>query len=313
MKAQAVVLEKPESLAVRALGLADVGCEDVMVDVSWSGISTGTEKLLWSGSMPPFPGLGYPLVPGYEAAGTIVAAGSQAEHRIGETVFVPGASCYGDIKGLFGGASSRLVTNSARALRVAPTLGRDAVLLALAATARHALAGSAGRWPELIVGHGVLGRLLARLVVAEGGAPPVVWETRADRVQGARGYQVVLPGGDTRHDYRYVCDASGDATILDTLVTRVAKGGEILLAGFYPERIGFAFVPAFLREIRLRIAAEWTPADLEAVASMVETGRVSLDDLVTHVASAGEASDAYRAAFEDPACLKMILDWRKLS
>ena len=34
------------------------------MDVEWSGISTGTERLLWSGRMPPFPGLGYPLVPG---------------------------------------------------------------------------------------------------------------------------------------------------------------------------------------------------------------------------------------------------------
>jgi myo-inositol-1(or 4)-monophosphatase len=35
-----------------------------------SGISTGTERLLWDGTMPPFPGLGYPLVPGYETVGT---------------------------------------------------------------------------------------------------------------------------------------------------------------------------------------------------------------------------------------------------
>ena len=43
------------------------------MDIEWSGISTGTEKLLWSGRMPPFPGMGYPLVPGYESVGRIVA------------------------------------------------------------------------------------------------------------------------------------------------------------------------------------------------------------------------------------------------
>ena len=43
----------------------------------------------------------------------------------------------------------------------------EAVLLALAATAQHAIAGGAAP-PDLIVGHGVLGRLLARLAVAGG-------------------------------------------------------------------------------------------------------------------------------------------------
>ena len=72
------------------------------------------------------------------------------------------------------------------------TLGERGVLLALAATAQHAIAGAAV--PDLIVGHGVLGRLLARLVVAAGGAPPVVWETNPRRMDGALGYEVVHPG-----------------------------------------------------------------------------------------------------------------------
>jgi 3-hydroxyethyl bacteriochlorophyllide a dehydrogenase len=33
--------------------------EGLEVEVSASGISTGTERLLWDGTMPPFPGLGW--------------------------------------------------------------------------------------------------------------------------------------------------------------------------------------------------------------------------------------------------------------
>ena len=47
----------------------------MVVEIAHSGISTGTEKLFWTGTMPPFPGMGYPLVPGYEAAGEVVEAG----------------------------------------------------------------------------------------------------------------------------------------------------------------------------------------------------------------------------------------------
>jgi 2-desacetyl-2-hydroxyethyl bacteriochlorophyllide A dehydrogenase len=41
--------------------------------------------------MPTFPGMGYPLVPGYESVGRVVAAGPKARLRVGERVFVPGA------------------------------------------------------------------------------------------------------------------------------------------------------------------------------------------------------------------------------
>jgi 3-hydroxyethyl bacteriochlorophyllide a dehydrogenase len=37
---------------------------------------------------------------------------------------------------------------------------------------------------------------------------------------------------------------------------------------------------------------------------------VSLAGLVTHRTPAGEAASAYRTAFEDPSCLKMVLDWK---
>ena len=65
MDALAVILENPEHLSVQRLVLTPPGDADAVVAVAWSGISTGTERLLWSGRMPPFPGMGYPLVPGY--------------------------------------------------------------------------------------------------------------------------------------------------------------------------------------------------------------------------------------------------------
>lgn len=283
------------------------------MDIAWSGISTGTERLLWSGRMPPFPGMGYPLVPGYESVGRVRSAGARAGHRAGDTVFVPGAKCFGPVHGLFGGAASTLVVPGARALPVAARLGEQAVLLALAATAFHAL-GNADQQPamdqaDLVVGHGVLGRLLARLLVATGRPAPTVWETNPARAAGARGYTVIDPAHDARCDYRRIIDVSGDAGLLDSLIARIASGGEIVLAGFYSESLSFAFPPAFMREARLRVAAQWQPADLALVNALVDAGSLSLDGLITHRNAARDAAAAYRQAFEDPACLKMVLDW----
>ena len=40
-------------------------------------------------------------------------------------------------------------------------------------------------------------------------------------------------------------------------------------------------------------------------------GALSLDGLITHEVPAAEAPTAYTTAFEDPACLKMILNWEQ--
>ena len=305
----AVILQGPKTLGLGQLDLTDPGPDDLVVDVLHSGISTGTEKLFWSGEMPPFPGMGYPLVPGYEAAGEVVSAGAGTGFKVGDVVFVPGANCYGEVKGLFGGAASRLVTAANRVVRIDPALGAEGALLALAATARHALAGMNTKLPELIIGHGVFGRLLARLTIAAGGAAPTVWEINEDRQLGATGYSVIHPDADPRRDYGCIYDASGVSSLLDTMVARLAKGGEIVLAGFYPEPLQFAFPPAFMREARFRIAAEWNRADLIATRDLIDHGALSLAGLITHTVSATQAEDAYQTAFEDPACLKMILEW----
>ncbi len=309
METLAVVIEEPERLSLRRLELKAPGPDDMVVEIAWSGISTGTERLLWSGRMPPFPGMGYPLVPGYESVGRVVDAGENARSRVGETVFVPGSAGFLDVRGLFGGAARRLVAPSARVVSTSEWLGREGVLIALAATALHAIAGGAGPAPDLIVGHGVLGRLLARLTLARGGPPPVVWETNPTRREGAESYEVTHPDSDDRRDYRAIYDVSGDSKLLGALIARLARGGEVVLAGFYDQPLSFEFPPAFMREARLRVAAEWAPEDLAETIRLIDAGALSLGGLITHTFNASRADEAYRIAFGDPACLKMILDW----
>jgi 3-hydroxyethyl bacteriochlorophyllide a dehydrogenase len=308
MDTLAVVVEAPGEVALRRLAMSAPEADDLVVAVDFSGISMGTEKLMFNGTMPAFPGMGYPLVPGYEAVGRVVDAGPDGRARIGETVFVPGSSKFIGARGLFGGSASTLVTGSPRVLQIPDGLGDSAVLLSLAATAQHALVG--GALPDLIIGHGVLGRLLARLAIAAGGAPPTVWEINAARMAGASGYAVTTPEQDERRDYLSVYDASGDSDILDSAIMRTARGGEIVLAGFYAEPLHFMFAPAFRRETRIRIATEFLPADLAAVIAMVDSGQLSLEGLVTNRVPAAEAATAYPRAFSDATCLKMVFDWR---
>ncbi len=313
MNTLAVLLNGPRDLHVGNLALKAPGAGDIVVDISHSGISTGTEKLFWTGQMPPFPGMGYPLVPGYESVGEVVEAGPDTGYRPGDRVFVPGADCFDGAFGLFGGAAARLVTKADRVMRIDSGFGAEGALLALGATALHAMHGPGKTAPELIIGHGVLGRLMARLTMATGAPPPTVWETNPTRRTGATGYDVIAPEDDPRRDYMSIYDASGNATILDDLITRIGKGGEVVLAGFYADDIRFAFPPAFMKEARLRIAAEWAKPDLLEIRALMDVGALSLGGLITHETSATNAPEAYETAFGDPACLKMILNWKDVA
>jgi len=316
MKAQAIVFEAPKSITVRDLELAPMGVRDIEVAVSFSGISTGTERLLWDGSMPPFPGLSYPLVPGYETVGTVAHMGPEVTGlSVGDWVFLPGSYAFQGVQNIFGGSGSRLVVPQERAVKLDPQLGHKGVLLALAATAHHVF--TVGReglplaYPDLIIGHGIMGRLLARMVVAAGKPAPVVWETQAVRRSGALGYSVIHPDEDQRKDYRCICDVSGDSGILNRVIPKMAPGGEVVLAGFYKQDLSFSYAMAFMREASIRVAAQWKKHDLDAVVAMFHDGSLPLEGLITHTETPDRAQQAYEVAFGDPNCLKMVIDWRQ--
>ena len=86
-------------MRLRPVELPEPHSTDCVVEVHWTGISTGTERLLWDGRMPPFPGLAYPLVPGYESVGSVVASGAETHLQVGQRVFVPGSRGFTGVHG----------------------------------------------------------------------------------------------------------------------------------------------------------------------------------------------------------------------
>ncbi|MBX2881707.1 MAG: chlorophyll synthesis pathway protein BchC [Granulosicoccus sp.] len=326
---EAVVFEKPGKLTLRQVALEAPKDSHVTVDVLTTGISSGTEKLLWNGTMPPFPGLAYPLVPGYEAVGVISETGAACSSKVGTQVFVPGADCYaGDLRGLFGASASRLHVPEDRVIPIPQMAPEQGVLLALAATAMHILtyqyrqrhpqtepqlAELVDDAPQLIVGHGVLGRLLARLCLAIGAEAPCVWELDERRRTGAQGYELIAPDDDQTPMRQHIVDVSGACgNHFNDLIRRLSKGGKLTLAGFYQTPVNFDFAPAFMREISIGIAAEWQAHDLSLVQQLIAASALNLDGLVSHEFSYDQAADAYPQAFNDPSCLKTILKWSAL-
>jgi bacteriochlorophyllide a dehydrogenase len=71
----------------------------------------------------------------------------------------------------------------------------------------------------------------------------------------------------------------------------MAKGGEIVLAGFYTEPLSFAFPPAFMREARFRDRRRMGARRHGRHPPLVESGTLSLADLITHTRPAADAAE----------------------
>ena len=55
METLAIVIDNPGQLDLRKVALREPGQGDVIVETHFSGVSSGTERLFWSGEMPFFP------------------------------------------------------------------------------------------------------------------------------------------------------------------------------------------------------------------------------------------------------------------
>ena len=232
--------------------------------------------------------------------------------RVGDTVFVPGANCFGPVRGLV----RRRCVPPGRAGRARATL-HFRVARRTRACCWPSPPPRNTRWPvaplpELIVGHGVLGRVLARLTVLAGGTP-TVWERNP-----------------ARHGWRAKATPSAPPTTTPAAITpRFATS-------------------AVTRRSSTSSSPAWHPAARSCLPGSTANGSASRSrpPSCARPASASPrngspptwppsprwprpgrcrwtAADpwraccqrpaAYRTAFEDAGCLKMLLDWKGCS
>src|ERR671934_2603719 len=96
MNARQAVLLGPYQVAVREVELPAPGPEQVLVETEASAVSAGTELAVYTGTHqwlkdPSLPDWKFPFRPGYSAAGTVVAVGSDIKDwKPGDRVSYPG-------------------------------------------------------------------------------------------------------------------------------------------------------------------------------------------------------------------------------
>src|SRR5581483_7419221 len=126
MMTHAIVIPEPNRVELREVELAEPGPDDVVVRTAYTSISAGTERMLLAGRLP-HPMLSFPIVPGYETVGQVVAHGANVPAELaGQWVYVGGARCFVGVNSAWGGQAAALVVDHRRVVplgEIAPCHG----------------------------------------------------------------------------------------------------------------------------------------------------------------------------------------------
>ena len=112
-KTRAVVIERPYEAALREIRLTQPMEDAYVAQTHYSSISSGTDMKTYMGLQHPEQ-CWYPLVPGYETAGVVVAKGPKTDGRlnVGDRVMINECRKYGDVCAAWGGGSEFTVKDS---------------------------------------------------------------------------------------------------------------------------------------------------------------------------------------------------------
>ena len=186
MKARQAVIVKPFEVAVREVELPPPADNQVLVETEVSAVSAGTELAVYTGTHqwlkdPNLPDWKFPFRPGYSAAGTVVAVGSDVRGwKPGDRVSFPGNH-----------ASAELLTighERGRLWKLPPALEMDRA--ALACNARYGMgapirAGITLGRSAVVLGLGMIGQFALRCLIAAGAFPVIGIDSVAMRRQAA--------------------------------------------------------------------------------------------------------------------------------
>lgn len=341
MRALQAVLVEPYRVEVRDVELPAPGPRQVLVQTHASAISAGTELAVYTGTHqwlkdPTLPEWKFPFRPGYSAAGTIAAVGSEVhEFHERERVSYPGNH-----------ASAELLTlghERGRLWRLPD--GLDFEPAAMACVARFGMGAAIrpgitlGR-STAVLGLGIIGQFALRSLLAAGAYPVIgidsVKMRREAALQAGADHVIDPSAGDARDQLRrylrssgaeVVADATGIPDAIPVAMALACDGGQVVVVGsprgrakevnFYDDlhrryiEVTGAHGNMLWEPEHTRIAGAWSvdKAQTWLLAAMA-SGRLSLRGLMTQRIKAAELRDAYEGLLHrKEEYLGVVLRW----
>ncbi len=318
MTARALVHVAPRCVEIRELPSPRPAADEAIVSTLFSGISSGTETLVYRGEVSEdaalddtIPALGgsfrYPFAYGYACVGNLEESGRAV------LAFHP--------------HQDRFAARTSDLIPLPPVDPAAGTLFPLVETALQVTldTGTGYRDRVIILGAGVLG-LLTALLLQRSGQRPLIAEPQAWRraLAGSLGVTAATPEELARQEVPLVIDASGNPDAPALALSMLTHEGTLLIASWFGTKpvvlpLGGAFHRRRLTirstqvsTIPARLSGTWTRArrQLEAAELMPE---LPLAELCTHVFPFSRAADAFRAVEEGtPGLMHAVLDYEGL-
>ncbi|MDW8065547.1 zinc-dependent alcohol dehydrogenase [Thermoflexus sp.] len=333
---RAMVLHKPQLLAVEELPLPQPSSSELLIRVTHSGIC-GTDQKIYTGAIP----VQYPRVMGHEMIGRVVEdpagnfapgtrvivdpvtfCGSCFHCLAGRTHLCPNGRLLGrDIDGGF----AEFVVVPRRNVYVLPDNVPDhaAPVIQVLSTCLHAhrLASIFPGTSVVILGLGVTGLLHVQLAKARGAYPVIgvtrsAWKRKLARELGAdltfspeEAIQGVREATEGR-GADLVIESVGSIPTLAQAVELVRIAGHILVFGTITAREGsIPFYHWYFKELTILNARAAKGEDYSVAIDLVRRGVVQVEPLVTHRMKLSELSAALDLlAASESSALKIVLE-----
>jgi len=263
---RAIVIDRPGTFRVAEVPDPTPGAGEVVVRVEYCGIC-GTDLHILAGEFPPTP---YPITPGHEFAGTVVARGPDVKPDlpIGTRVAVdPSLYCgycrrcragrdnlcenWAAIGDTVDGAFAEFVAVPAvNAYRLPDHVdtqhGAMAEPLACAVHGLRRLGPVFGE-PVVVIGAGTMGLLLLQVLLVSGAGPVAVVDRVSERLEVARklGAEVAVTSAEALEGERFevAVDATGVPQAIESAIGLLDRGGRLLVFGVSPAEAAIRVSP----------------------------------------------------------------------
>ena len=334
MKSHAVVFTGPHQVAYQEITSPEPGPEDVVVDVHHSWISNGTEGSFLrgeriSGDVAWRPGdpAPFPLIAGYQKVGRVRQVGAAVQRFApGDWVFASMSKVCGMFDNQFAGHVSP--AGCAQGALLALPAGIDP--LAFAGLVLTQVGYNCGtRSPiqpgqlAVVLGDGLVGQWAGQ-TLAQLGAKVVLVGRHPDRLaRFSRFGSTVLSGTDNglaavralgSERGHVLVETVGSARGLKDYLPQMARGGHMVIAGFYSPA-GVVNLQESLQEFRnaeisFDLASGATAARLQTTLEWIAAGRLDSLSCLTHRFPVERAAEAWALieSKREPV-LGVVLDW----
>lgn len=323
MRGKAVVFTAAREVVVREIQLPLLGPRDIELRVACSGISPGTERWILTDQ---YKGVTYPLVPGYQAAGVVVAAGEAVRRfGVGDRAVVLGTRvAETGLRAMWGAHAATVVCdeNQAWAVPEAVSLAHAAQTV-LPAVAHHGLQLGGCRRGDLVVvtGLGMVGQAVVQwarhfeaAVIATDVVPARV---RLAADLGADEALLFDPGALVQvvkarrvEGADLVVDTSASPPALHAGFEVLHSGGRVVLQGYYPGLTPLDLFTPHVKELVFYNPTSFNPEDRQAALQLMASGGLNVAPLISHRVGPEEAPALFRRLWEKPSdVMAALIQW----